>query len=351
MLRRTTVSNLLALGALLGVTLLLGGCRDTRRQGDAEIWRFAIEETQGSVQDAYATRFEELIEERTDGEIDVVVYPYGSLGTSDHILEQLHNGTLDFAMASPGHLGKLIPEVQVFLLHFLMSDDEEANVCALRRLEVRAALQMLYAEKGLRFLSAFSEGAMAWTTREPVRSPQDFQGVKFRVMTSPLLIAAYGAYGASPTPLPYSEVYSALQLRMIDGQVNPVFAIEEMSFYEVTDWLIFPRHAYFVTTVAGSPQMFRGLSPERRALVEDVIDQLQGEIETIQQRFNRERLESIQERKPELNVLRLDGAQRSAFRQAAAPMHEAYIELSGERGAQLLETLRKAVKDCEATKR
>ena len=54
-------------------------------------------------------------------------------------------------------------------------------------------------------------------------------------MTSPLLWRAYDAYGASPTPLPYSEVYSGLQLHMIDGQVNPIFAIEEMSFYEVTD--------------------------------------------------------------------------------------------------------------------
>ncbi len=343
---RTT--GAITLLASLSLSVLLGGCAPSPSAEDVEIWRFAIEETQGSVQDAYAKRFEELIEERTDGQIDVVVYPYGSLGTSDHILEQLHNGTIDFAMSSPGHLGKLIPEVQVFLLHFLMSEDQAANVCALRQPEVRAALDELYAEKGLRFLSAISEGAMAWTTREAVRTPDDFEGMKFRVMTSPLLIAAYEAYGASPTPLPYSEVYSALQLRMIDGQVNPVFAIEEMSFYEVTDWLIFPGHAYFITTVAGSPSLFEELSPARRAMVEDVIDQLQGEIEAIQQRFNRERLERIRERKPDLNILHLDEAERARFRRAAAPMREEYVELAGERGQQLLETLRSAVSDCEA---
>lgn len=337
--------------AFLVVLLLASsfcGCSKPQTEGVQEIWRFAIEETQGSVQDTYAKRFEELIEERTDGEVDVVVYPYGTLGTSDHILEQLHNGTLDFAMSSPGHLGKFIPEVQVFLLHFLMSDDEAVNVCALQKSEVRAFLDKLYLEKGLRFLSAISEGAMAWTTREAVRTPDDFDGMKFRVMTSPLLIAAYEAYGASPTPLPYSEVYSALQLRMIDGQVNPVFAIEEMSFYEVTDWLIFPGHAYFVTTVAGSPKFFEGLSPSRRELVEHVIKQLQGEIETIQQRFNRKRLESIEERKPEMNVVRLDEAQRARFREAAAPMRKKFIELAGERGGQLLRTLRTAVTECAA---
>lgn len=330
------------------LALALSGCNTPNATKKREVWRFAIEETPGSVQDAYAKRFRELVEERTNGEVKVIIYPYGALGTSDHILEQLHNGTLDFAMASPGHLGKLIPEVQVFLLHFVMSNDERANICALKRPEVRSALDELYMEKGLRFLSAFSEGAMAWTTRKPVRVPEDFDGLKFRVMTSPLLIAAYEGYGASPTPLPYSEVYSALQLRMIDGQVNPVFAIEEMSFYEVTDWLIFPQHAYFVTTVAGSPRLLERLSAKRRAVVEDVVDQLQGEIETIQQRFNRQRLDTIKERKPDMNILRLDDAQRARFREAAAPIRDRYVQLAGERGQRMLQVLSAAVAHCES---
>src|SRR5690606_11492836 len=128
--------------------------------------------------------------------------------------------------------------------------------------------------KGLRFLAAFSEGFMAWTAHKPLRKPADFAGLRFRVMTSPLLVAAYEAYGARPTPLPYSEVYSALQLRMIDGQVNPVFAIQEMSFYEVSSALTLANHASFVTTVAANPSFVEGLAPPRQALLAEVVETL-----------------------------------------------------------------------------
>lgn len=326
---------------LILCAVLLTGCADG---GDRrETWRFAIEETTGSVQDAYAQRFEELVEEETAGQVDVVVYPYGVLGTSDHITEQLHNGTLELAMSSPGHLGKLLPEVQAFLLHFVLSDDERVNAEALRDPELRSFLDELYSEKGLAFLTAFGEGWQVWTTQQEVRRPQDFEGMRFRVMTSPLLVAAYEAYGASPTPLPYSEVYSALQLRMIDGQVNPVFAIQEMSFYEVTEWMIFPRHAEFVTTLAAHPGFLQRLSQDRREMVERIVDRLQIEIFETQQRFNEERLDDIRARRPEMQVVRLTGAERAAFRQRASRVRDLYVERVGPRGEQLLALLDRAV--------
>ena len=312
-------------------------------EGVREIWRFAIEETTGSVQDAYAQRFKELVEAETKGDVQVVVYPYGALGTSDHITEQLHNGTLELAMSSPGHLGKLLPEVQVFLLHFVLSDDVRVNAEALRDPDLKAFLDQLYAEKGLAFLAAFGEGWQVWTTQREVRRPGDFAGMRFRVMTSPLLVASYDAYGANPTPLPYSEVYSALQLHMIDGQVNPVFAIEEMSFYQVTEWMTFPRHAEFITTVAANPGFLAGLAPRRRALVEGIVDRLQTEIFEIQSRYNRERLEQIKSRRPEMRVVRLSGEERNRFRQRAASVRERYVEMAGPRGERLLELLGQAV--------
>lgn len=328
----------------MAVAMSCLACGKVQTGRDVEIWRFAIEEARGSVQDAYAQRFRRLVEQRTKGAVRVVVYPYGALGTSDHILEQLHSGTLDFAMASPGHLGKVIPEVQVFLLHFVLSDDERVNRCALSEPKLRSTLDALYAEKGLRFLSVFSEGWMVWTTQKPVRRPEDFDGMKFRVMTSPLLIAAYQAYGAHPTPLSYGEVYSALQLHMIDGQVNPIFAIQEMSFYEVTDWLVFPQHAPFVTTVAASPELFSELGEDRRRMLRDIIGELDVYIDGVQRRFNEERLEVIRKKKPSINVLHLQERERKRFRAAARPVFETYVELAGPRGKDLLTTLEAAVK-------
>jgi TRAP-type C4-dicarboxylate transport system substrate-binding protein len=325
--------------------LLLPACSPAGAgAGEPVPWRFAIEETRGSVQDAYAMEFKRRIEAKSEGAIAVSVYPYGTLGTSDHVTELLAMGTVQFAMASPGHLGTLIPEVQAFLLHFLLTGDEATNNRALGDPALKAAFDDLYEEKGLALLSILSEGWMVWTTQKPVRRPADFAGVKIRTMTSPLLLAAYRAYGARPTPLPYGEVYSALQLNMIDAQVNPVFAIQEMSFYEVVDYLVFPRHAPFITTVASNSDFLAELSEGDRAMVLETIRELQPFNLAVQQRFNAERLALIRERKPSINIIDdLTEAERAAFREASRPVYEQYLAMAGRRGEQVLAAIHAAV--------
>lgn len=332
----------IARAAVLGLTAFAAaacGADDADR-----IWRFALEETRGSVQDAYASKFEELVEEKSAGEIDVIVYPYGTLGTSDQTTEQLYNGTLQFAMASPGHLGKLISEVQVFLLHFLLSGDADIDNRALADPDLRATFDRLYREKNFVLLTFITEGDMVWTTKSPVRRPADFAGIKMRVMTTPLLLAAYRAYGASPTPLAYSEVYSALQLNMIDAQVNPVFAIEEMSFYEVTNYMIFPDHAQFVASVMTNADFYEQLEPAERKWVDDAIAELQPYILEKQKAFNRSRLEEILERKPQMEVVRLSEEERAAFREASLPVRDRFVAQVGSEGEKVLEQLLTAVR-------
>ncbi len=332
---------MLRLCTLLTLMALLVACEP--RRDDGEIWRFAIEETRGSVQDSYAQRFAELVHERTRGEVKVIVYPYGTLGTSDQVTEQLHDGTLQLAMSSPGHLGKIIPEVQALLLHYVLSGDEEVDSIALGDAELREMMGELYAERGLGFLAAFSEGEMVWTTREAIHTPEDFEGIRMRVMTSPLLLATYDAYGSSATPLPYAEVYSGLQLHMIDGQVNPIFAIEEMSFYEVTDHMTFPHHALFITTVAANRAFLDGLDAGRRQMLEGVVAQLQTEIYEVQRAVNEERLAEIRARRPEISVTHLSEEEREPFRQRALEVREAFVAEAGPRAGRLVETLERAV--------
>ena len=321
----------------------------TSPDGRKEIWRFAIEEVPGSVQDAYAQKFKKLIEERSEGAIQVIVYPYGSLGTSDQVTELLHMGALQLAMASPGHLGKLIPEIQLLLLHFIFSENDEVNKEVLGRgRPLHKSLAKLYRQKGLELLALYPEGWQVWTTQKPVHNPDDFRGLKMRVMTSPMLIEAYKAYGANPTPLPYGEVYSALQLNMIDGQVNPVFAIQEMSFYEVTKYLTFAKHAPFITSVAMNPQFFQNLSPTRQALLNDVVADLHDYIFAVQKAFNAERLEKIKERKPQVQFYYLSQEERERFRQASLTARQRYVELVGPAGAKLLQQLLHEVATAEA---
>ena len=343
---RDRLLNAVALAALVALVAGLAGCGQKRADGTTT-WRFAIEENQGSVQDAYAQRFKQLIEQRSHGAIKVEVYTYGALGTSDQITELVHDGSIQFAMASPGHLGKVIPPVQVFLLHFLLSPDEDVNNAALADPQLKATLDPLYRAKNFKLLSIYTEGWQVWTIKKPVVKPSDFDGVKMRVMTTPLLMAAYRAYGASPTPLPYSEVYSALQLNMIDGQVNPLFAIEEMSFYEVADYMIFPHSAEFVTTAMTNEDFYDGLSPGRQKLVLGVVHDLQGYIDGVQRRFNDERLDTIKKKRPDLHIIHLTPTQRDRFRQASLPVRAEFVNDTGPAGKRVLDQLKAAVARAE----
>jgi len=318
-----------------GLLSVLTGCGGGGEEGAR--WRFAIEEIEGSVQDAYARSFEEKIEERSGGEVQVDVYPYGSLGTSAQLTEQVQSGALHLAFASPGHLGSVVPEVQLFSLHFVMSEDEEVNHRVLSESDrLHELLDAAYRDRGLAFLAAIPEGWMAWTANRPLRTPADFEGLKIRTMASPLLLEVYRAYGANPTPMPYSEVYSGLQLNMIDAQVNPVFAIEEMGFYEVQDHLILPRHLMFVATVVTSPRFWDGLAPERRELVRGVLAELDDESFRFQRELNARRLDAIREAGG-TEILRLTAEERAAFRERSLPVRETYRGQTGERGAELLE--------------
>lgn len=324
------------LGMILAALLTLAGCGQGSEQRQ---WRFALEEIEGSVQHAYAKRFKELVEERTDGKVQVSIYPYGTLGTSAEVTEQVQSGAVQFAFASPGHLGAVVPEAQVFSIHFLFPRDEAATQKVLSSSPtLYGELAAAYREKGLALLGAVQEGWMVWTADRPLRTPADFDGLKIRTMVSPLLLEAYRAYGANPTPMPYGEVYSGLQLNMIDAQVNPVFAIEEMSFYEVQEAMTFADHLPFIATVVSNPAFLGGLPPDLRHLIDQVKAELDGYIFGLQQEYNAKRLERIREQ-GDIEIVHLSDAERDVFRERARAVRERYVELAGPRGRRILEGL------------
>ena len=333
------ISSLLA-GAVLATAM--------SQAAMAEDWKFALEEIDGSVQDAYAQEFKRLIEEKTGGEVTVTIYPYGALGTSADLTELVTQGAIQFANASPGHLGTMVPEIQVFSVPYLLSENNEVNKQVLTESPViYENLQDDFEEKGLRLLTMYPEGEMVWTANKEVRSPEDFDNFKMRTMVSPMLVAAYEAYGASPTPMPYGEVYGGLQLKSIDGQVNPIFAIEEMKFYEVQDYLIFSGEQQFTTTVVANSEWYAlDLSDEHKQALDETIAELADFIFEVQDQYNQERLETIKAEKPDIQIIELTDEEREVFRERSMQAREAFVEMTGEEGQETLDAL---VAEIEAT--
>nr|BBJ04807.1 c4-dicarboxylate-binding protein [Marinobacter nauticus] len=333
--------------ALAACTAMLSGCSDDPSPGDQSsqqtisekypiTWRFALEEIEGSVQHQYAETFRAYIEELSDGRIEVDVFPYGSLGTSTQLTELARNGSVNLAFASPGHLADTVPESGIFNLHFLMPEQPEAARQLLEDPELISQFQQPYQQTGLQLLGFISEGWMTWTANQPLRSPDDFQGLRIRTMTSNMAAEAYRAYGAEPVQTPYSQVYSDLQLRKIDGQTNPVFAIEEMDFHEVQTTLTMAQASYFVASIVSNQQWYNNLPEQERTWLNEAVRDLAEFAWDSQEALNQQRLERMVETGG-IQVIRLNQEERERFRQASLPVRDKYLEQTGETGRALLE--------------
>ncbi|HSP57086.1 MAG TPA: TRAP transporter substrate-binding protein DctP [Halomonas sp.] len=299
-------------------------------------WKYAHEEYEDDVQDVFAYAFKEHVEDNSDH--TVTVYRFGQLGESDDIMEQTQNGILQFVNQSPGFTGALIPEAQIFFIPYLLPTDQDTVLEFFD--ESKAINEMfpeLYAEQGLELLKMYPEGEMVITTDEPISSPEDLNNKKIRTMTNPLLSETYDAFGATPTPLPWGEVYGGLQTGVIDGQENPIFWIESGGLYEVSPHLTFTGHGWFTTAMMANQDFYDGLSDEDKELVQEATAAAYAHtIEHIKGLAD-EALEKIQEASDEVTVTRLDEDQIDVFRERAPQVEEEFLEMTGDRGEELLE--------------
>lgn len=305
----------------------------------ADTWRYAFEEALTEVQGVFAQKFKEEIEANTDHEIEL--YPFGTLGESSDIMEQTQTGIFQFVDQSPGFTGALIPEAQVFFVPYMLPDQHDALVKFFRDLKaIHELFPPLYAAQGLELLTMFPEGEVAMTTQEPVSSPADLNEVKFRVMTNPLLVESYKAFGATPTPLPWGEVYGALQTGIIQGQENPTFFIESTKMYEVTNDITYAGHNNFTTAVMANKDFFDGLSDEDKSAVHAAIQAAFDHIVEYQHGLKEESLAKIREAKPDMRIVELTAEQQQPFRDAAGTVEAAFIEMTGDSGKAILEQMK-----------
>ena len=336
-----------AASAAVAFALAIGASSGAAR---AETWKFALEEVDGSVQDAFAEKLKELVEQRSNGDVTVEIYPYGTLGTSDDVTELVQTGALQLANASPGHLGSTVPEMQVFSIPYVLSTKDAVNKKVLTGADViYEDLAKAVRAKGLELMTMYAEGQMVWTANKKITAPDDFSNFKMRTMTSPLLVEAYKAFGANPTAMPYGDVYSGLQLGTIDGQVNPVFAIEEMKFYEVSDYMIYAGQQEFTTSVVTGANWYENLAEDKRALLDNAIDDATDYIFDKQRSYNKERLANIKKAKPELEIIELTDEQRDVFRERAQRVRDKYVDMVGPSGKKILDKLVAAVAEAEKT--
>lgn len=307
---------------------------------NAETWRLGLEEIEGSVQAKYAEAFKELIEEKSNGDITVQLLPYGKWGSSySELYDAIQGGAIQIGFGS-GALGGTVPESQLLSLNFVMPNDQLETVKVLNSPEFIESepWQQSFRKRGLVPLAELAEGYQVWTSNKALETPADMKNLAIRVMDNSLLRSTYKAYGASPITIAYGELYSALQQGQADGNIQPVFAHEEMGFYEVQKNMIFANQAQFVATLMGNLDWYEDLSDQEKTMLKDVTQELVQTGHDIQSQFNKERLDTIKS-KSDINMIELNDEQQDAFRKLAKPVRQVFIDEVGERGKQSLEIL------------
>ncbi|MDR1309862.1 MAG: TRAP transporter substrate-binding protein DctP, partial [Deltaproteobacteria bacterium] len=275
--------------------------------------KMGLEEITGSVQDTFAQYFKANLEKAVP-DFKVEIYPVGVLGDANDMAEQVMNGVIQFAMPT-SHLGSFIPMVRIFGVPYIWSNDMEVNKELMTKSKaLYEILGSAYQANGMRLLAIFPEGWQYWSSNKPLRNLDDFANLRIRIMSDPILAEIYKAYGANPLQVSYAEIYSALQLKQLDANIQPLFAHEEMSFYEQQDYFTNPFEMPFVSTFVVNDDWFKGLPPETQAAIVRVAQDSIAHTIAEADKMNSERQAKMSQIKPGLVFYELTQEEQAPFR-------------------------------------
>jgi len=274
----------------------------------------------GSLEHQYqigAEQFKKLVEEKSGGEMKVTIFPQAQLGGERDLAEGVRMGTIEMSSVAAGNMAGFVPELQVFGVPFLFQTREQ--VYAVLDGTVGKDLADIMLGKGFVNLSIWEVGFRNMTNNiRPVKTPEDMKGLKIRVQESKIWIEFMKRLGAIATPIPFGELYTALQQNVVDGQENPVATIYSMKFYEVQKYLSLTGHTYEPALVFANPKWFNGLDPKHQAILRESAMEAAA--------FQRQKLAEMD--KERFEVIKKAGVQveenpdKAAFAQATADLHK-----------------------------
>lgn len=218
-----------------------------------------------------ADKFAELVKQKSKGDIEVKVFPSSSLGSQKELIEGLIYGTVDMTLTGTAELGTFQPQMAIFDMPFLFKDRAHAYK-ALDTVGMELAKPL--ESKGLKMLGYMENGIRHMTNNvRPIKTPADMKGLKIRVMNNKVYVEMMKALGASPTPMALAELYSGMQVGVVDGQENPSAHIYTKRFYEVQKYASLTGHAYAAEPVLISMATWKKLTPDQQAIVQSAANE------------------------------------------------------------------------------
>ncbi len=282
-----------------------------------------------------ADYFAKLVKERSKGSIDIQVFPSSQLGNQRDLVEGLIFGTIDMTLTGTAVMGNFVPEVSVFDLPFIFRDVQHAY----KALDtVGMKLCKLGEKQGLITLAIWENGVRHMSNNvRPIRKPEDMKGLKIRVMEQPVYIEMMKVLGASPTPMAMSELYTAMQKGVVDGQENPFSHMATKRFDEVQKYISLTGHTYAPEPLLISAMSWNKLNAEQQALVRKAAEDTRDWQRQLCRDSEGKFMKAIIDRGHcKIN----EDVDKAAFIKATAPVYKLYTDRFGD----------SAVKEIQAVK-
>jgi len=281
-----------------------------------------------------ALQFVENVKERTNGKVEIKLFMDSQLGGStDQVVGGLQTGAFEMCTKALGDFGEFTDAFMPFNFPYMYSSPDVIHAVVDGPVGERMTADCIE-DTGIRVLAYTELGYRHMTnSKHPIKSPDDMKGLKLRTMNDPYQISAMEALGAAVTPMAYSELFTALQQKVVDAQENPCQNIWTEKFYEVQDYMTLTKHSYTMQMIGISEAYFQSL-PE--AVQEILLEEGQ-----ILEERNRAELEAIdnaqlEELKKVMEVYELTDEEFAAFRDAASAAWGDAKEAMGEEYFNLL---------------
>ena len=272
-----------------------------------------------------ALKFEELVEERTEGKVDVEIYPNASLGDERTLLEGMQIGTVDMGVITNGPVANFVEEMAVFELPFLFPSNEAAYAVLdgpigqelLDKLSDVNLKGLAYAERGFRNLT---------NSERAVNSPADLDGLRIRVMENPVYTDTFRELGANAIPMAWTEALTAMQQGTIDGQENPVNVIHSFELNETQAHMTLSRHTYAPAIFVMGMPVWSQLPEAAQSVIEEAAQEAAEHERQMNAEMEAAQLAALREAGMQIN----DSPDLGAFQDAVAPVYEKYGEQFGD---------------------
>ncbi|NJN25911.1 MAG: TRAP transporter substrate-binding protein [Cyclobacteriaceae bacterium] len=293
---------------LLVCVLLMFSCHEKHNK---TILRFGHQANETDIWHQSALKFKEVLEEKSEGQIEVRVYPAEQLGKERDLIRSIRLGIVDMTTTGES-MQNWVPITSFCAIPYLIKDSEHLKKVVEGPIGKVISAEMIH-RLGLRPIAYFERGPRNLTSNRPISHPEDLKGMILRVPTVPIFIKTWQALGAKPTPMTFSEVFTGLQQGTIEAQENPLALINSGGLYEVQQYLNLTEHVIGWVYIVLGEKKYQSLTPR----LQEAILEAGKEMQAYHQQLFVEEEKMLLNRLIEKGMI-VNEPDIDAFRQAAA---------------------------------